>query len=462
MASAYIYFDKRRSKEDQTYPILIRICHLGDTLPIKTKLSCTIPQWDEGKLSIKTLKKDPFPNCAEANQKISNLKDRAINYINANEKRLPFITCKQLRDEIEKYDPNKENNQPTDKDITIGTAIEFYEKFLRNENVPEHRQHNRNPRWLKDNYAILDVLKVCIGKDTPIRLITDSHAGKYYTFVINKKKKDGKTITSYRYNAYVDCVSRFFEFLVNADYPCKNPFKHIERRSSKTKPKMALMEEYHQVLDKIDNGNHICSIHYNTRAQSPRVLNKNMYRPWLKTAIKLALLGGGRRAEELVMLKWIDVLPYKETGELLGGLLSYNDYKVERILNKKLGDEKEPIEIPITPQLATLLLEIGWKEKKGKDEYIIAPQITNRAYVNNSMCKGFKHYYLQIENPRPKISFKSLRKTYITYLKAISGDRAKEITGHTTDKIIGDHYEDSLLINKRVVEHLHFEEKKPS
>lgn len=461
MATAKIIFDNRQKKKNifnPVYPIIIRITHNRESRSLQTGYSCTWNQWNEDESEIK--KSAEFGDYKKANREILDLKAKALKYFGDNRQRLPFLSCEQLRDEIKKYDPDKKEDEPKNKNLTIGEAVRIYKLFLRNDGVPEHKQHNRAKNWLKDLDGMLNVLLKCIGENTSIQSVDASHAGKYYAFIVAKKKNNSKKISSYRFNSYVDCATRLFNFLIKEEYPCKNPFKDIERKSSKTKPKMALLEEFYQVLDKIDNGNHIQIIKYKTKENLDRVEQKNMRKYWLKPAIQLALLGGGRRAKEIAFAKWTDIIVYKETNKLPGGTISYTDYKVNDIQKRELDDEKLPIQVPITPQFADFLISIGWEEKKGTDNYIIAPETSNRTYIVNCMCKGFKHYYQQIENPREKISFKSLRKLYITYLTDILAGRAKDVTGHADEKTIGKHYEDATLINKRVVENLVFKDPK--
>ena len=61
------------------------------------------------------------------------------------------------------------------------------------------------------------------------------------------------------------------------------------------------------------------------------------------------------------------------------------------------------------------------------------------------MSRSFTHF-AKLVAPSEKISFKSLRKTYITKLQIYSGGRAKESTGHSGNEVIEKHYVDQELV----------------
>lgn len=46
--------DKRRKKQDGTYPIILRLSHFGKTISIKTGFSVLEKYWDDKKKEIKT------------------------------------------------------------------------------------------------------------------------------------------------------------------------------------------------------------------------------------------------------------------------------------------------------------------------------------------------------------------------------------------------------------------------
>ena len=63
------------------------------------------------------------------------------------------------------------------------------------------------------------------------------------------------------------------------------------------------------------------------------------------------------------------------------------------------------------------------------------------------MSKGFSHYYNKLNTGR-KLTFKCLRKTYITHLALSLGLNARVITRHSSEDVIIKHYLDERIITK--------------
>ena len=93
-------------------------------------------------------------------------------------------------------------------------------------------------------------------------------------------------------------------------------------------------------------------------------------------------------------------------------------------------------------------MENGYNEYKETDKYLLAPEkIKHRETLKNQMSKGFSHFYKQLNNGR-KLTFKCLRKTYITHLALSLGLNARVITRHSGDAVIIKHYLDEKVISK--------------
>ena len=62
--------------------------------------------------------------------------------------------------------------------------------------------------------------------------------------------------------------------------------------------------------------------------------------------------------------------------------------------------------------------------------------------MSDILSRGFTHYYVQLNTGR-KLTFKCLRKTYITNLEIFMGSgNTKAITGHSNDQVIERSYID--------------------
>jgi integrase len=148
---------------------------------------------------------------------------------------------------------------------------------------------------------------------------------------------------------------------------------------------------------------------------------------------KLSIQMGVRR-EELVTLKWNSII---DTGNGIQ-LIKLDNLKVNRIFAEKLK-EKSIRYVPITHGLKSLLIELGYNEKIGSDNYILErPSELDIKYVMDSLSRGFAHFIKFATNRN--LQFNDLRNTYITMISKALGDKAKLYTGHTNDNTIKYHY----------------------
>lgn len=94
------------------------------------------------------------------------------------------------------------------------------------------------------------------------------------------------------------------------------------------------------------------------------------------------------------------------------------------------------------------LQRIGYNEYKGTDRYLIAlDSLRTRATLKDDMSKSFTHYYGQL-NTGKNLSFKHLRKTYITMLNNYTNGSAEIITGHSGQGVIMNNYHDKKMVQE--------------
>ena len=164
----------------------------------------------------------------------------------------------------------------------------------------------------------------------------------------------------------------------------------------------------------------------------------------MKFAIQLGLLTG-RRRDEIINIKFSDIKADAE-GNLL--YIESEDYKVNRAKGNISETSKKLIYIPITGSLKKLILESGYNKYKDTNTDLLASKKNhNRETLKNQMNKGFSHYYDQLNTGR-KLTFKCLRKTYITRLALSLGLNARVITRHSGEDVIIKHYLDERVIAK--------------
>jgi len=96
------------------------------------------------------------------------------------------------------------------------------------------------------------------------------------------------------------------------------------------------------------------------------------------------------------------------------------------------------------------LNELGWREKVGSSDYILAPEIQeNRlSTMSPALTKAFTHYWGMLGSQK-QVTLKSLRKLYISQISQVTTN-PRAVTGHSTEKIMYDHYYDRLSIAKNI------------
>ncbi|EZH75043.1 hypothetical protein ATO12_09965 [Aquimarina atlantica] len=148
------------------------------------------------------------------------------------------------------------------------------------------------------------------------------------------------------------------------------------------------------------------------------------------------------RREELVDLSWNDVQYSDKAGCLI---LVVDNLKVERCTEKIF---KKKV-IPIGPDLFDLLNELGYDDFKDSELYIIEPnrKVKHRTIIN-ALSKGFSHYYGQAFPNVAQKKFKTLRKTYLSYLNKIAGDDMIELSSHDNMRTLNKHYIDAEIVSK--------------
>ena len=91
-------------------------------------------------------------------------------------------------------------------------------------------------------------------------------------------------------------------------------------------------------------------------------------------------------------------------------------------------------------------MELGMKEKLGKDEFILCPNRTETtASLMDNLSKGFTHYK-EAAGIKKDISLSNLRKTYITWTNQILGSETGRVTSHATGQILKDYYLDPKVL----------------
>jgi len=349
------------------------------------------------------------------------------------------------------FKENKITEQDEWRPVLLVHALARYVGWLSNEGVPAHLVKIRTQDHIKDVERALKCLVACLKESgynlstLTIDEINNNLVGKVFLYLERRK------FSSRTFNKYLSFYTSFLTWYDEEyDYSVRNYFARVVRKKLNPKPEAITLEEYEALLAIITPENGV--IEYNNRIKPLR----NIFRPWLADGFRLAL-ETGRRREELINLKWNSIKKVNGTPIYI----VVEDYKVNRIQNRIKEEEKKFIYIPITESLARLLKDLGQDKYEDTDKFILAPEvaISRKRVMADVLSRGFSHYYNQLNNGR-KLTFKSLRKTYITNLELFMGrGNTKLITGHSDDHVIESSYLDKKEIAKAALKYKVFPEK---
>jgi integrase len=317
-------------------------------------------------------------------------------------------------------------------------CIAEYLSYLDNINVYEHQKKNLSKdyknqisRYLMRFVDSLNAKKIPI-KHLRINDVNDLHVSAFHEYLENRDNCGNRT-----FNRHMDTVSEFFNYYINIKgYQLRNYFssKNVRRNPVVTQNETISQKDFKRLLSVLteENGMQVLATGE----------NKYHFHEWLEAAFELALLTG-RRRDELMLMKFSDV---KEQDRKLI-YIRMEDYKYNRRYNLVEENEKKYLYSPIIYELGLVLQRLGYNKHKNTDRYIIAGDSERkRDTLKEDMSKAFTHYYKLLGNEK-ELSFKHLRKTYITLLNNFTNGGAEAITGHSGQGIIMKSYQDQKVFN---------------
>lgn len=273
---------------------------------------------------------------------------------------------------------------------------------------------------------IMRVNKVKV-KTQLINELNEEHVGIWVKEIRQKYSKG-------TWNGPLRILRLWIEFVIKRlKIEMQNPFMDVKLVSHENSVSALTKSEFENVCLAIEKMNPIRLLNGTTNKQ------KNLYRPYLVNAYKLALYSGLRR-EEVVTLTWKNIFKIENTSDYM---IITDNLKVERMTGKKY----KPKYIPVGDDLTKLLNELGWEENKGQDKFIIEP--SRKATVKtmmSAMTKAFSHYYEQFYPDRKAKAFNILRKTYLSYMGAELGEEVVKFTSHSGMTILLNHYFDERIL----------------
>ncbi len=324
---------------------------------------------------------------------------------------------------------------------SITEAMAFYLAYLNND-TPHEQEHKTRTlnhikeveRYFKYFGEYLKLNQLNINQILFVNLDRDL-VGKFKSFLLDTKNFAAKT-----YNKIISQMRIFVNYIIKEfSIKMKNPFEGFTSLNSEKEINIIKMDEFDKLIEIItpENGKK----NYQNQIKT-KTYTKSFYKPWIKHAFQLGLYTG-RRREEFICIKFKDIIEDEKGNP---AVIITEDYKVNRSKNISEKETKKLIRLPISEPLQSLLIELGYEEHKGKDRYILAPDETmKRETIKDFISKSFTHYYSQL-NTGKKIEFSDLRKTHISYLYAMFGDKARLITKHSGIEVMLKHYIDEKFI----------------
>lgn len=222
----------------------------------------------------------------------------------------------------------------------------------------------------------------------------------------------------------------FLNFLQNRGmYSGANLFKSKKTSAIKPNPISITDSEFSKILESITEENG-WGIKGTKR-------NKNYYRKWLPELLILARHTGIRR-EELFDLKWSSLVTLPNGRQYF----CVKDFKISR---QKKEDIYKPV--PVTKKVKEILESLP----KISDN-VIPTEFHSLGAFNDFISRAFSHFYGVAISKNIKKTFKQLRKSQMTDIKSILGDKAYLASGHTSNAILDAHYIDRVEMVIKMLE----------
>lgn len=240
---------------------------------------------------------------------------------------------------------------------------------------------------------------------------------------------EGLGLNKTTYSKHFVLMKAFINWVIEKkDYKVNNAFEHVSLQFAKREKNPITKEEFEKLIEV-------------TTPENGTSIDKNgkkrfFYTSWLTTAFRIGLETGLRR-EEIVSLAWNNIREIRYNGRTVL-ILDVNNLKNNRrFFGKNTGRFVKPI--PVTKGLFSLLMALGYEQKKCTNGFIIEREDNiEMDYLLDKISRGFAHFIKFVTDR--KIEFKDLRKTYITQLSMRLGKNTKIFTGHGDDQVLRDSY----------------------
>ncbi len=338
-----------------------------------------------------------------------------------------------LNNGFQKVELKKTSQRP----IRLIECFAHYMGYLNNVGVPEHKQKIRDPKYIGKFDFLFEQYKTVLqinGVDWKILKfieVNDDVVGYIHKHFLRTLNYSNKT-----YNNNMALLSGFTSHIIkefSLDY--KNPFLGVPDMIVTPKVTSVGESEFTQLLEIVTPEN---GIQMKTLKSRKNMKKTNHYKPWLKWGFRLGLYTGGR-SEDVVELKWSDITLKDGKFDTIKTI----DHKMDSANSNRTSKEERLTKFfAVTKELGELLIEMGYKKFKGTDKYILATDDgLKRSNVSGILSRSFSHYY-SLLNTGKEVTFRNLRKTYMTSALREFGEASTALTNHATVNMTIKHYQD--------------------
>lgn len=300
--------------------------------------------------------------------------------------------------------------------VLLNHCMNAYLDHMEGIGIPVHKRRKMSKNHILAYKRYMKRFLDLVG-NIKVNEISETHVGMYHQWILDQKYGPRS------YNDHIVCMSSFIKFVnTKFRYDIDNFFSEVKLKREPVNPEILTDEEIDKLFSVITYENGWCK-------QGKK--NVNRCYPWLKDAIMIGLLTGERQ----------DGIFYLEWSHVDGNYLKIPNFKVNRIYGM---DEFHYV--PITYDLGMLLDRLKVRDTG----YILEPNRTNRETLKSVCSKAFTHFW-RLTGIEKDITFRNLRKTYITKIRTILGDRTSVLNIHKNDDIQIKHYIDKQEIQKSLI-----------
>lgn len=326
----------------------------------------------------------------------------------------------KIKDSVKNPKPSKILLLKIDYTILEGIDKYFQKVLCMNEfqiNKPKSKDHQRECIRIVERFG--ESLEE-VGIDLSATKL-DSLSNEITKVFYSHLEKKYNINASASIDKHTRIMRHFFNFLKKVDmYSRSNYFKVIETRAIESNPISISDEEFKKVLGvlSVENGHTVA-----------RGGTRNQYYDWLADALVIGRYTGLRK-NELYNLRWDHI--FEKDG-----------YKFFNVIDNKITAQKGTTirkVVAITDELDEYLSFI---KSKSDSPYVIDCNLKVSTFKDN-LGRSFTHFF-KVAYPNRKVKhFKHLRKSHVTELRSILGDKTYLASGHSGNRVIEQHYIDQL------------------